>query len=131
MSDLKKQVEEVEGIIYGPNCRSSKGNEYVKVVLENGDVIEFYGDDWIDELKENSGYYEGLECEIFYNGDDRLFGEVIVPSSELKAAELLDRKKPEDFEGLDEEKKEKILKQVEKIFEKRRGNQSGLDNYEA
>lgn len=127
MSDLKKEEAVVKKVITGKE--SSSGNEYVRVRLHTGQEIDFYNDDFIQELKEFQDEYEGLICEIFYEDRGYTVGKVIVPANAEKAGELLD-KKSEDFDELSEEEKEDLMEKVERIFERERGNQEGLDAYE-
>jgi len=127
MSDLKKEEAVVKKVITGK--KSSSGNEYVRVRLHTGQEIDFYNDDFVEELKEFQDDYEGLICEVFYEDRGYTVGKVIVPASAEKAGELLD-KKSEDFEELSEEEKEDLMEKVEKIYERERGDQEGLDAYE-
>ena len=110
---------------------SSKGSEYIRVTLHDGTRVDFYSDDWKEELEENWEEYEGLIVEVFYEDRGYTFGKVIVPADSKKAGQLLEKKVGDDFEGLSEEEKEDLLQEVEKIFDRDRGNQSGLDQYEA
>lgn len=129
MGDLKHDEAVVEEVVTGET--SSSGNEYARVVLHNGLKVDFYNDDFIDELKEFSDEYEGLICDVFYEDRGYTVGKAIVPASSEKAGELLDKKISDDFEGLTDEEKEDLLEKVEKIYERERGDQEGLDAYEA
>jgi len=97
------------------------------VELHDGTKVDFYQDNWKEELEDNWEEYEGLIVEVFYEDRGYTYGKAIVPES---AKEFLDKKVPDDFEGATEEEKEEALEMVEKIFERERGDQSGLEQYE-
>lgn len=131
VGDLKHHEGVVQSVNYGPDFTSSSGNDYVRVVFQSGLQVDFYNDDWREELRENQEEYEGLITEVFYEDRGYTVGKAIVPSSSKKAGELLEKKISDDFEGLSEKEKEEVIDQVEKIFEHEKGNQEGLDSYAA
>lgn len=128
MSDLNHEEAVVKKVITGK--KSSSGNEYVRVRLHTGQDIDFYNDDFVQELTEFQDDYEGLICEVFFEDRGYTVGKAIVPANAEKAGELLDKKMDDDFEGLTDEEKEDLLEKVEKIYERERGDQEGLDAYE-
>lgn len=128
MGDIRKVQAVVKKIT---DETSSSGNDYKRVHLHDDTTVDFYSDSWKEELEENHDEYVGLVVEVFYEDRGYTFGQVIVPASNEKAGELLEKKISDDFEGLTEEEKEDVMEKVEKIYQRDKGDQSGLDQYAA
>lgn len=120
MGDLKHDEAVVKKVVTGK--KSSSGNEYARVVLHNGLKVDFYNDDFIQELERFTDEYEGLICDVFYEDRGYTVGKAIVPASSEKAGELLDKKMDDDFDGLSDEEKQDLLEKVERIYDRERGD---------
>jgi len=71
---------------------SKKGSEYIRVELHDGTRVDFYSDNWKEELEENWDEYEGLIVEVYYEDRGYTFGKAIVPENSEMAGKLLDKK---------------------------------------